>query len=219
MRALVSIVLIAAACLSAGCSKTSAPAVGARPATATDLYPDASASTGATWTTFTAPGSAFTVEAPAPLSADTSDSPLRRFSSPRVPGRVVYEVGYIDIDPRDAGVPRPQLVEMLVRSLTKSASVEYRQDGGYLKAYPSQVLRFVADNEDQVLAHIFAGQKRLWLIQVIVPATFKDISQVPTQRFMRSLKPNDTPPPASATRRREGLEASDETSSPSPAVR
>ena len=197
MRSFTLGLLAAAMALSVGCTNSSK--VGVSPSTSASAnptaFPDASATTEAKWTTFKAPGDAFVVETPMPLSEVKNQGKMKRFRTPDVTGHVIYDIGYVDIDPRDANVPRSRLVKSLAIGLTKNLKVEYEQQGLFLKQYPSDMLRFYNPKKEQVLAQIFAGQKRVYLMEVIIPSTYNNINQVPAHKFMLSMKPNDEAPP------------------------
>lgn len=193
-----NLALVAAAlAFSLGCAReTPVTTTPSAPASASpSAFPDASATTEAKWTTFKAPDDAFMVDTPVPMSASKARGKEKRFSTPVVQGHVTYVVMYADITPKDASTSRLKIVKAVAGTLARGYKVEYEQQGMFLKQYPSEMLRLSNDKREQVSAQIFAGKKRVYAMLVFIPSTYSDYRQVPSHRFMLSMKPNDEAPP------------------------
>lgn len=197
MRSFTLAVLAAFVLFSPGCTSTPSSPY-ASPSVEPTAPPDAAATSQVRWQTFKAPNDAFTVEVPSPMT-EMKDAKGHRFQTPRVTGHVVYDVSYIDIDPGDAGVDRARLVRDFTEGIIVGNKVEYRQAGLFKGQYPSEMLRLTTPKKETIQAQVFAGQKRVWVMEVIIPVTYKDIKMVPSHRFMLSMKPDDTPPAPGAS--------------------
>lgn len=197
MRFFTLTLVAAALAFTIGCAKdTPVASTPSTPASASpSSFPDASATTEAKWTTFKAPDDAFVVDTPLPMSEGKSKGKEKRFSTPVVQGHVVYAVMYADISPKDATRSRRQIVRDVAASLAKGYKVEYEQQGLFLKQYPSEMVRLSNDKKEQVSGQIFAGKKRVYAMLVFIPNTYSDHRQVPSHKFMLSMKPSDEAPP------------------------
>jgi hypothetical protein len=196
MENLMKRILLASLCMFAlfgfGCSSAPTPS----PTTTMSGAPDAEAGRTLTWETFSPPDAAFTVEVPGKLEEQKSaQAGVHRFRTREIPQHAVYDVGYFDLTPHDKKADRAQIVAAFMGEMLKGGTVRYRQAGRFSGSYPSEMASFVGPDGKQVAAMVFAGQDRLWVVEVIVPANVKDMTKIPTHRFMGSLKVKDIAPP------------------------